>query len=193
MERSDGTPVLRRSDGMPVLWVCGPVGVGKSTIGFEIFMQVIRDGVRAAYVDVKQIGFMSSADEIWKANLAAMQPVFSEAGARCLIVSGGVDDPDASVLPECAVTVCRLHAGPDQLTERIMARGGGAGPAIPGDDLRGQPAATLREIARQAIRDAAAPQSSGMGSDIRIDTGNLSVEESARAALAAWPLTGRLG
>ncbi|GAA2583331.1 hypothetical protein SMC26_22425 [Actinomadura fulvescens] len=167
--------------GLPVLWICGPVGVGKSTIGFEVFLQIVREGVRAAYADVKQLGFMSGAGEVWKANLAAMVPVFGEAGARCLIVSGGADEPDVSFLPG-VVTVCRLHAGPDRLTERIMARGRGEGPAIPGDGLRGQPHAVLREVARQAIREAEGPHGGGL----RIDTDELSVEEAARAMRAAW-------
>jgi molybdopterin-guanine dinucleotide biosynthesis protein len=41
---------------LPTLWVCGPPGVGKTTVGWELFSQLTRAGVRAGYVDVDQLG-----------------------------------------------------------------------------------------------------------------------------------------
>ena len=46
---------------VPVLWLSGATAVGKSTVGYEIFTQVYRTGVRAAYVDVQQIGALRPA------------------------------------------------------------------------------------------------------------------------------------
>lgn len=37
-------------DAMPVLWLCGPAGVGKSTIGFELYLRTLRCGLTAGYV-----------------------------------------------------------------------------------------------------------------------------------------------
>jgi hypothetical protein len=34
-------------DLIPVLWLCGPPGVGKTTVGWEIFTQLTRDGIAA--------------------------------------------------------------------------------------------------------------------------------------------------
>lgn len=41
---------------IPVLWLCGPVGVGKTTVGWEIYSQMIASGVEAAYLDIDQLG-----------------------------------------------------------------------------------------------------------------------------------------
>lgn len=36
---------------MRVLWLCGPSGVGKSSVGWEMFTQLSRMGVKAGFVD----------------------------------------------------------------------------------------------------------------------------------------------
>jgi hypothetical protein len=36
----------------PVLWICGPSGVGKSSVGYELFEQLTEAGIPAAYVDL---------------------------------------------------------------------------------------------------------------------------------------------
>lgn len=43
-------------DAVPVLWLCGPPAVGKSTIGFEAYIRTLGDSVPAAYIDLAQIG-----------------------------------------------------------------------------------------------------------------------------------------
>jgi hypothetical protein len=46
---------MRRSPGgddlIPVLWLCGPPGVGKTAVGWEIFTQLTGAGIPAGYVD----------------------------------------------------------------------------------------------------------------------------------------------
>ena len=39
----------------PFLWLCGPTGVGKSSVGYAIFQQVYSSGVKVAYVDFDQL------------------------------------------------------------------------------------------------------------------------------------------
>jgi hypothetical protein len=187
-------------DPVPVLLLCGPTAVGKSTVGYEVFTRV-RAGIKAAYVDLAQIGFCrpTPVDDpdnhrLKAANLAAMWPAFRDAGARCLIVTGRVNDAAtirayADALPTMAFTVCRLHAGRDALTDRILRRGLGDGPAILGDELRGKPPARLHQVAEQAARDADHLQRAQIG-DLWVDTDEHSVEDVARlivAKTAGWP------
>ncbi|MEU6041552.1 hypothetical protein ABZ801_39800 [Actinomadura sp. NPDC047616] len=178
----------------PTLWLCGPVGVGKSTVGYEVFRQVIGDGVTAAYVDARQIGFLRPAGgdpgghALKAANLAALEAVFRSAGAQCLIVSGEAGHPDAytGLFPASVLTVCRLDAGPDRLAERLLMRGRGHGPVIPGDELRGLPEETLLKIAERAAAEGA----TGADGAVRVDTDERSAADAARAVRAAagdWP------
>ncbi|MGW0806062.1 hypothetical protein [Nonomuraea sp. NPDC002799] len=186
---------------VPVLWLCGATAVGKSTVGYEIFTQVCRTGVRAAYVDVKQIGALRPvADDdvdghrLKARNLAAIWAGYRAAGAYCLVVSGEADSDDtvrgyAELLPGTALTVCRLHAGPATLAERVAQRGRGGGPAIPGDELRGLGSDALALIAGRAAQEAEALDRAGTG-HLRIDTDGWSVQEVAADVLARsgnWP------
>ncbi len=57
----DGRTVARKRDSAPmtrtsVLWLYGPAGVGKTTVGWEIFSRLTRTGVAAAFVDIDQLG-----------------------------------------------------------------------------------------------------------------------------------------
>lgn len=176
----------------PVLWVGGPTGVGKSTVAYAVHRQYARAGVPVAYVDLQQIGFLRPAadgDAIAIANLAALWRVHRDAGARGLIVSGDLVPGHADVFATTSLTGCRLHASPDTLAERLLLRGRGLGPPIPGDELRGLPPATLRRIAARAAREE--PPRDGVP---RVHTDGLSVEETARQVrlLAGdWPATPR--
>jgi hypothetical protein len=176
----------------PVLWVGGPTGVGKSTVAYAVHRQYARAGVPVAYVDLQQIGFLRPAadgDAIAIANLAALWRVHRDAGAHGLIVSGDLAPGHADVFATTTLTGCRLHASPDTLAERLLLRGRGLGPPIPGDELRGLPPATLRRIAARAAREE--PPRDGVP---RVHTDGLSVEETARQVrlLAGdWPATPR--
>jgi adenylylsulfate kinase-like enzyme len=184
-----------------VLWLCGATGVGKSTIGFQIFQQVMHAGVAAAYVDLEQVGFLRPAppddpDNHWVKvrNLSAIWQRFRASGARCLIVVGSVDDRDAvemyrDSLPEGALTMVRLHAGRDHLAERIMLRGQGDGWRAPGDPLKGQPVAILNRIAARAAANADGLERAKIG-DLRIDTDGRTIEEVTqivRTKAGGWP------
>jgi hypothetical protein len=157
-------------------------------VGYEVYSQVVRAGVPAAYVDLKQIGALRPAADddpgrhhLKAHNLAAIWAGHREAGARFLVVSGDADRDEtvrsyANLLPGTALTVCRLHAGPAALAERVGQRGGGHGPAIPGDGIKGLDADGLHRIAEQAAREAAALDRAGAG-DLRVDTDGRSVHD----------------
>ena len=186
----------------PVLWLCGPTAVGKSTVGWQVYQRVRRAGVRAAFVDLDQLGFRRPvpADDpgnhrLKAANLAAVWRTFRASGAHCLITVGPVDGPDSvhayrAALPHATLTVCRLHAGRDQFAERVARRGRGLGPGwgIPGDELTGLPAPLLRRIAGEAAAHAAALDRTGVG-DLRVDTDGRSAPDVAADILTrtGWP------
>src|SRR5215204_3830848 len=95
---------------IPFLWICGPSGVGKSSVGWELFAQVRAAGVTAAYLDTDQIGFCRPAPEgdpdhyaLRSRNLAALWPNVRAAGAGAMIVSGILEMPDAVRLFTAAV------------------------------------------------------------------------------------------
>ena len=174
----------QRADGK-ILLICGPTGVGKSTVGFDLFLRHLRAGRTAGYVDLDQIGFVRPGSDndpgghrLKAANLAAMWRTYHAAGATHLVATGPVDGESAlqtylRALP-AGVTVCRLHAGPAELTRRIISRAEGGSWNQPGDPLRGQSAEYLLRVADQAIAGADALEGA-----VRIDTDQLTAAEAA--------------
>jgi hypothetical protein len=165
-ERAESEPVLEG----PVLWVCGPTGVGKSSAGFTVFLRT----PRAAFVDLDQLGFCAPAP-IAQADrlriLAGIWRNYRAAGAQALVLVGPLEGATTA-------TVARLHAGPTQLSERILRRGRGGGSwPQPGDPLLGRPETDLQRLAAEAARDAPLTGDS-------IETDGRSVEEVADLILA---------
>ena len=198
--RAHGTalePLPAAGTGGDALLVCGALGVGKSAVGFEVYLRQLRAGAAAAYLDLGQIGFMSAASSgkpgghrLRARNVADLWRAYYEAGARRLILSGPVPDARAAAmyvgaLPAANVTVCRLHAGPAELTRRIARRGRGLSWPEPGDPLIGQPESRLRLAAERAAADAEALDRAGLGG-FRIDTDGLSVAEAADRVIRRW-------
>jgi adenylylsulfate kinase-like enzyme len=194
------SPQLPNTPGA-ILWLCGTTGVGKSTVGWKIFQEVQRAGIRAAFVDLEQIGFCRPIPDddpgnhrIKSDNLAGLWKTFHASGARCLIVVGPVNHSEAvqiyrDKLPEATLTLCRLHAGAEQLGHRIMLRGQGHGPGIAGDCLKGKTAEDLEQISEKASETAEVLQHATIG-DLCIDTDDLTIEDVARMVLDqanGWP------
>jgi hypothetical protein len=189
------------SEPTPFLWLCGASGVGKSSVGWELLRQVTSAGIKSAYIDLDQISFARPApeedpenDQLKARNLAVMWPNYRDAGARCLIVSGIVTDPDVVPMTRAAVlgtalTVCRLRAGDEQLRARIFRRGYGGGPPLPGDELPGRSDEWLAGAADDSIREAGEMDRAGLG-DFVVDTDDLTISAVAaavRARAGDWP------
>jgi hypothetical protein len=159
-------------DRVTVLWIAGPRAVGKSTVGWEVFSRVFARA-KAGYVDLAQITFATPPlDVTGKARrLDAVRRVYREAGAQHLIVTGDVGNlvPDAEL--------CWLAASRDELVARLLLRGEGKGPAIPGDELRGLPEQDLRRLAVPTVAPAA---------DLVVDTDGRSVGEVADEVLGRF-------
>lgn len=163
--------------GGDVVWVCGPTGVGKSTVGFQVYLSLLRSGRPAAYVDVDQLGFCApprSDPQLRARNLAALWANFHAAGARTLVAVGPVaTSEEAAVyeeaLPGATFAWCRLHAGRDELTARILSRRSGGSWSQPGDPLRDGSEEHLLAVADRAALDAQDLERHGHGTRIPVD------------------------
>jgi adenylylsulfate kinase-like enzyme len=181
-----------------VLWLCGPSGVGKSTVGFSAYLEVLRSGVPAAYVDVDQLSFCATkpTDHLLRArNVAALWATFRSVGARALVAVGPIATRSEAMvyeraLPTATFTWCRLHANRAELARRILSRGEGGSWAQPGDPLSGRPIEDLLEVTDRVVADAQILERQGHG--LRIEVDDLAIEEAADAVLtrAAWPTAG---
>jgi hypothetical protein len=99
---------------VPVLWLCGPAGVGKSTVSWQLFSELAQSGARIAFTDTDQLCMCYPAppadpgpERIRAQNLGAMIGNYQAAGARCLIGNGVVDPVlgmHADLLPRAALT-----------------------------------------------------------------------------------------
>jgi cytidylate kinase len=119
----------------PFLWLYGPSGVGKSTVGWEVFRLLGAAGLNSAFVDADQLGLCYPAFEddpdnhrLKAANLAAAWQAYRAAGAEYLILSGYVANAEevrlyAEAVPGTALTLCRLRASRAVLEERFLRRG----------------------------------------------------------------------
>uniref|UniRef100_UPI000AD08546 AAA family ATPase n=1 Tax=Streptomyces sp. SBT349 TaxID=1580539 RepID=UPI000AD08546 len=167
--------VPSRAEPVPVLWLCGPPGVGKTTVAWEIHQRLRADGVEAGFVDIDQVGMCFPEPEgdpgrhrMQAENLGAVVDGFRAAGATCVVVSGVVDAArgvHADLVPGAALTVCRLRAGREELRRRFLGRPGGDGQV------------------EDVLREADALDAGGVG-DVCVDTGGLSVAEAALRELA---------
>jgi predicted ABC-type ATPase len=180
--------------------ICGPTGVGKSTIGFELYLGTLRRGLTAGYVDLDQLALIhpgASDDpvhhQLKARNLAAIWQTYHAEGAGHVVATGPVQDEAAfrryaDALPGVTITLCRLYAGRAELTRRILSRGAGGSWPQPGDPLRGQPDAYLRQVAEQAAADAESLERALLGT-LRIDTDGHTPAETAELIVAAtgWP------
>ena len=195
-------PTRQVPDATPgeILWLCGPAAIGKSSVGWQVYQQVRRAGVNAAFVDLDQIGFhrpVPAGDpgnhRLKAANLAVVWHAFRASRAGCLIAAGPLDRPEdvaayTAALPAATITLCRLHASRQALADRVARRGRGLTPTwgLAGDELIGQPQARLREITDQAARILDALD--GVG-DLRVDTDDRPADEIAAEILGrtSWP------
>jgi hypothetical protein len=177
-------------DGTPVLWLYGPPGVGKTTVGWELYTQLAQDGISVGYVDIDQLGMCYAAptSQNWApepaadpgrhrlkaASLNAVLPNFRAASAQCVIASGVVDADrrvEVDLISNAELTRCRLRVDAAELRSRIA--------------VRGRPADEVEECVRMA--EALDLNHSGDGT---VDTTGLSVAgvvAQVRAHIGAWP------
>lgn len=154
---------------LPVLWICGPPGSGKSSAAWSPFERVAGEGVAVAYLDIDQLGMLypESADDpdrfrLKTEALNALIPNYLASGARALIMSGVVDLEAPADLaeryPNAQLRFCLLKTAEATLRQRILARGWDP------------------EDADHVVADAATVAKAGF-LDASIDTTGASIEE----------------
>ncbi|GAA2819898.1 hypothetical protein [Saccharopolyspora taberi] len=120
---------------IPVLWVTGAPGVGKSTTGWGLYTRIAARGGSVGYVDIDQLGLIgpppgggSAGHGIKAANLLRVIGTLRRAGVRQVVVSGVVDPelgigPHFEGRPEIELTLVRLRCERDELRRRFLGRG----------------------------------------------------------------------
>ena len=126
---------------LPVLWLYGPPGVGKTSVTWELFLRLAGEGLSTGYVDIDQVGMCygpptsknwapEPADDpgrhlLEARTLNAVVANFRDAGARGVIVPGVIDQVrgiPVDLLPDATLTAVRLRADPGDLARRLAAR-----------------------------------------------------------------------
>jgi hypothetical protein len=182
-----GSPTVA-DESVPFLILSGPPGVGKTTVSWEVFDQLVYQGDHPALVDLDLLGACwpvpddDPHNERLKAvNLGAMWQNFRRAGARCLIAAGVIESREtlrmyADAVPGSSPNLCRLTAGDDELRSRITLRG----------RERGDGLEKLHRRAVQLSRDL----ERGDRADFCVDTDGRSISDVAdlvRAGAGGWP------
>lgn len=161
--------------------VCGPTAVGKSTIGFGLFGDLLGTGRASAYLDLQQLSFRAnlapgatSRHPLVADCVADLWALFRAVGARDLVLTGQVEQPGdlqhyREALGSTPLVVVRLQAGSDGLRERITARGRAGGPALAGDALIGLSADAAQTVLAASLTQQARLERAGVG-DVILDT-----------------------
>jgi broad-specificity NMP kinase len=120
---------------VPVLLITGPVGVGKSTVGREVFRLLGEEArVRCAFVDLPALGaaWPPPSDDPWNerllhANLACTWEKFKRNGARRLVLCRVLEARSLlrhirAAVPGAEIVVVGLRAPLELIHERVRSR-----------------------------------------------------------------------
>lgn len=196
-------PIVSRPVGkgrVPFLWLYGADGVGKTSVGAEILLQLTSAATPTAFVDFDWFGLCRPVPEddpdnhrLKARNLGSVWENFAAAGARCVVAAGVVEnrvtaDMYANAIPGAVLTLCRLRASGQEQAERIRRRGRALGAGTNGA-ITGMSLDKLSFLVDDAQRYASALEADDIA-DFYVDTDGLSVPEVARRVLeqaGGWP------
>lgn len=119
--------------GVRIVWIAGAVATGKSTAAWVLYRRLAAQGVRAAYVDIDQLGmcYPHPVDDpeghLLKTHaLTALLPGYQAHRAQVVIVSGVIDlvcGPRPALPSATDLTLVALTPDSDDLRKRILGRG----------------------------------------------------------------------
>ena len=168
---------------IPTLWISGPVGVGKTTVGYEVSTLLDRAGVHHTFVeyDVLAQTYPAPPDDRFNTRLSLRILVdlwghAAAAGSRNLVLARVLETAEGlaavqAALPDHDIFVVQLRASAETLVARVAVREIGLG-----YDWHAARAVELIDILDRAPADA------------RIDTDGKTVVDVAEeiVALVAW-------
>jgi adenylylsulfate kinase-like enzyme len=169
---------------IPVLWICGPGGVGKSTVSWQLYTELADTGVHVAFADTDQLCMCYPAppgdpgrQHVKALNVGSIIPHLRSAGAQCIVVNGvlGPSGLSTDLLPGADVTICRLRADAGVLERRFAGKHGQRGDI---DELL------------HVVRDESRLMDDSSFADACIDTTGVPADQVAdliRAACQDWP------
>ena len=175
---------------IPVLWLVGSIGTGKSDTSFHVFLRLSRTGMPIARLDLDDLGMCHPAPADDPENhrvkaeaMGAAWSVFEQHGATCFVISGGVSTPSevalyTGCLPNADWTIVRLRIGADERRDRTVRRG----------RLLGQAARTVEQWIQTGI-DEEAGLDSHASAEYVIDTDDLDQQQVVDVVLkqTGWP------
>ena len=122
------------ADTIPLLIISGPVGVGKTTVGHELSVQLSDAAIAHTFVDLDALAYTFPrppddpfGSRLAHANLAALWANARAVGAKNLVVARVVETPAGvadivQAVPGAAPIVCQLSAGDASLRARVATR-----------------------------------------------------------------------
>jgi len=185
-----------RPEPLPLLWISGARASGKSAVGWEVFRNLIRAGVRTLLLDLRQLGFLRPGEDgdpgthaIRARNVGA---ILRHSDARAAVVTGPLVTErelrsySRELLPDTPLTLVRLRASPEELRGRLQLRAAGSGWREAGDDLVGMLPDELDARWRKAIAESDRLDRAGIA-DLVVDTAGRSPAAIAEQVLAKAP------
>ena len=182
---------------VPLLLLCGAPGTGKSSVAWEVYWSLMREGVPVAHVDLDGIGYgppgLSGSFDLKFENVAAVWRSYSDAGASAFVVSGLralQEDVVAcsAAVPGSVSTVVVLTVTAQEQRERILGRANTEYGLGRGGGSSAQTPEALEQVvaaARQELEDEAVD----IPDAVALGTVGVTVVEIARQLLLAtsWP------
>jgi hypothetical protein len=183
---------------VPLLLLCGAPGTGKSSVAWEVYWLLMRDGVPVAHVDLDGIGYgppgFSGSFDLKFENVAAVWRSYSEAGASAFVVSGlraqqGDVDACVAAVPGAAPTTVVLTVTAEEQRDRILTRANTQYGLERGGGSSAQTPEGLEQVAA-AARQELEDEVDEIPGAVVLDTVAVPVVEIARQLLLAtgWPV-----
>ena len=122
-----------------MLLISGPVGVGKTSVGFEVSDLLCEHGVAHTFIDLDQLRYTYPrpagdrfGGQLGMKNLRDVWRNAVEAGSRNLIIASVIEtwadvEDIRQVVPGADVVVCQLRARVETLAVRVRQREKGKG------------------------------------------------------------------